>query len=78
MKKTFAFAALAAILSVVGFGMSSAVNSSEEIDGVLLANVEALTNDENGGTSCHWLRQLDMHECPYWICDPAGNGALCE
>lgn len=79
MKKTIklmAFVVIAAIGCTASLHALSS-NSEDKPSAMILANVEALSEWENG-QECKWEYKTDNFGCPYHKCVPGGNGYLCH
>lgn len=76
MKNIIKAAFVAAFAAVAGYGvyMNQKVDT---ISDVMLANVEALADNEESDV-CKWNRKLDSHGCPYYICEAGGDGYICS
>lgn len=75
MKKVFSTMVVAAAM-FASYSAYDAQNERELSDAVL-ANVEALADDENG-SSCRWERLKDAQGCPYHACLENGSGNPCS
>lgn len=51
---------------------------AQTMSDLMLANVEALANNESGNGPCKWKRLTDTHGCVYHKCAEDGDGDSCS
>lgn len=81
MKKIYSLVIGAAFLIGGSWGVYSYANlSKESLSDATLENIEALTDDPEGGggTSCRWVRSKDDHGCVVHYCVTTGDGNSCS
>lgn len=74
--KLMALFAMAAIGATAGVQALSS-NAEDNQSALAIANVEALTNSENG-KECRWERLKDSFNCAVHVCVKGGDGDLCS
>ena len=70
MKQKMMLAAIAAVISVGGGAGFNAYRTNSSASDILLANAEALSNDEQGGSSTSWTcwSQSKKSSGGFWRC----------
>ena len=70
MKKKLMLAAIAAVVGVGGFAGFNAFQNNSSASDILLTNAEALSNDEQGGSSTSWTcwSQSKKSSGGFWRC----------
>ena len=76
MNKKVKFAMAVAAIAVAGGIGIYASQSEKQVSDVTLANIEALADNEGGGT-CRWSRVYDSFGVVYWNCVYTGSGDFC-